>query len=375
MERTPEQHPISGETQKKYLRSLDRMLQSVVAYFEAQPIGYSEETRRFGDARKWQWDRLPSRPDTYRAMAQLTEHVRQEYRWFDWIDDSPDPTKNRGYFEEIGISAISGMPWGFSFIALSNIQETAAERLTKIPKLKGLTQDLRGLLTEDYVQPDAVPDEVTKVRRQAMRRNFLEQLEQVDLLSCGTHTLSHSPTATLRMRLGGEELWHVTFLRYRMDTGLFEAYVVDLWQDVRDRVLAPRSVSPALKEALNFAPDNAAWYMLHTLDERFESLHPVQVSRLLIGPCENRYRTKPDDIPHLPLTDTLLAEDPDCNILRLSRQYTYAPNHYETGEGKLRQELHHDNWSDEFIVCPAKFSARVAQSVEGTHVKVLEVSQ
>ncbi|HLC66907.1 MAG TPA: hypothetical protein VJK52_04670, partial [Candidatus Nanoarchaeia archaeon] len=190
MQRIPEQYPISGGVQRSYLRSLDRMLQVASAHFAGLSNEYSPETKAFGAANQWDWERLPHHPTTYRTFAQLTDRVRQEYRWFDWIDDAAHPSDNRGFFEELGISAVSGMPWGFSFIELARLKEKVAECREKIPAPDVLVQDLRAALLYDETPIDAVSAKTLAIHRHAMRRNYLEQLEQAQLLHCGAHTFS-----------------------------------------------------------------------------------------------------------------------------------------------------------------------------------------
>jgi len=208
-----------------------------------------------------------------------------------------------------------------------------------------------------------------------MKRSFLEQLQDTELL--GWQSTGHSFLRAEKVRpLGGEELWNLSLIRYDLASSMFQLYVMDIWQDLRDKQITEEKngeikVSSQLQQALRFGKDNAAWYILKEIDQQFKSLHPVHVSRALVGPFENKYLTKPDS-PPLSITRELLAEDQNVGLFRFSRQYSYAPNH-ETHGKELRQIIHRDDWRDEFIICPARYSSRVGKSVLGTNVKILEI--
>ena len=374
-----EHHTIRGDEQHRYLTRLDAALEVLVRALAGGSSHHQQQAlQAFGQQYGWERDRLPKQDTTYRTFSKLVERVRNEYRWFDWITDSPDPTRNQGNFDEIGISTISGLPWGSSFADLKRMQGTATERLESLSPYVLLSQHLAELLTGDTFTPERVGEEVTNLHKVALRRNFLEQLGAAQLIGYETPAPTHAIQATRQQVFGGEELWSIAILQYNFANGIFETYLIDLWQDIRDPqiVATPSGVgalSPALANTFRFSSDNAAWFILQTIDVRFESLHPVHASHALIGPYENRYRTKPEPLPPLAIVPELLGEDPEATVLRFNRQYSYAPNHRETPEGKLRQILHRENWSDEFIICPSKFASRVSKSVEGSQTRVLEI--
>ena len=153
--------------------------------------------------------------------------------------------------------------------------------------------------------------------------------------------------------------------------------MIDAWQDIRDPQITETEpgrgkISRELERSFTFGRDNVAWYILKTLDERFQGLHPVHVTRALIGPFETRYLTKPGSIKRLPVTDDILAHDPHAGLLRFSRQYAYAPNHEEHKE-TVRQVIHREPWADEFIVSPTRYAPKVSASVLGTNVRIIEM--
>jgi len=186
------------------------------------------------------------------------------------------------------------------------------------------------------------------------------------------------PEARLVQRLGGEDLWNITFINYSPASSHFHLYVIDVWQDIREPQITLHEdnktgiVSLPLSETLHFADENAAWYILETIDTRFRSLHPVHVSRAIIGPYENKYRVKPETVPALDIARTLIAEDPTTNILRFARQYAYAPNH-RTVDEELRQIVAKENWRDEMIVCKGAYAPRVSQALLGRNVRIIEM--
>lgn len=374
----PVQHTITGADHATLLRRIDGGLAALATEFSRTQLGYSEVVQEFGKAEGWEWDRLPKHDGTYRTLAELIDRVRQEHTWFSQVIDAEHPERNRGYFDELGISTASGLPWAFSFVALHSLKKRAAAEVEGIPAYGELAKRLQSVALEDYVELADVPAAMDIIHQQAMRRSFLEQLDQATLLGLESNAYSFPPVACRIVTMGGEELWNVTFMRYMRDVAMFEAYSLDLWQDNRAepeiRIDGHRAVvSDALANAMRFSHKNDAWYIIRALDDKFESLHPVHASRLLIGPMENRYRTDTRDIPALAVMPALLREDPDAYVLRCTRQYAYAPTHYETGEGQIRQKVYQEPWADEFLVCQAKHAARVGQGMLGD-VRVIEVA-
>lgn len=374
----PAQQTVTGDDHATLLRRIGGSLTALAAEFSHIPSGYSDAVQEFGRAEEWDWDRLPKRDGTYRVLSELLDRVRQEHVWFSNVIDSEHPERNRGYFDELGISAISGLPWSFSFIELHRLKKGAPAEIEKLPAYDELAKRMRSIALEDHVELVDVPAAADALHRQAMRRSFLEQLDQATLLGWESNTYSLQPAARRIVNMGGEELWNVTFLRYMLDAAMFEAYTIDLWQDNRTdpeiRIEGHRAVvSDALAGAMKFSHRNDAWYILRTLDDKFESLHPVHASRLLIGPMENRYRTDTRDIPALAVMPELLKEDPNAYVFRCTRQYAYAPKHFETGKGKIRQVVYQEPWADAFLVCQAKHAARIGQGMLGD-VRVIEVA-
>src|SRR3989344_2683999 len=229
----PAQHTISGVDHATLLRRIDGGLAALTLEFSQIPPGYSAAVQEFGNAEEWDWDRLPKRDGTYSTLGELLDRVRQEHRWFSDIIDPEHPERNRGYFDQLGISAVSGLPWSFSFIELSNLKRRTAAETEKLPTYDELARRLRSVALEDHVELADVPAATDAFHRQAMRRSFLEQLDQATLLGWESNAYSLPPAARRIVTMGGEELWNVPFLRYMLDAAMFEAYTIDLWQDNR----------------------------------------------------------------------------------------------------------------------------------------------
>ncbi len=365
---------IKNGEKARSLHQLDRALSALVTGLKIEKPE-DRNLKEFGNAESWNWNRLPKENKTYQIIADLVERVRQEYLWFGWQINSEDPSQNRGYFDKLELSAISGLPWLFNFIELHRLRKTAKESLKEAQSYESLVRDFRKLLLEDHVEIAEVEAKSKEINKAAMRKNFLEQIQDAELLGWESTSYSKKPEARLVLSLGGEQLWNVSFVKYSPSSSMFEIYVVDLWQDVREPLITEANgkavVSPALEKAFDFGKDNASWYILQSLDKKFKSIHPVHVSRSLVGPFETKYLTNPDDIQILPITQELLAEDSNTALLRFSRQYCYAPNHQVEGE-ELRQVVPRQNWTDEIIVCPAHYSSRVSKSILGTNVRILE---
>ncbi|MBI5066196.1 hypothetical protein HZA97_08225 [Candidatus Woesearchaeota archaeon] len=367
-------YEIKNGEKARYLHQLDRALSALVTGLKIEKPE-DQDLKEFGDTNNWNWNRLPRENKTYEIIADLVERVRQEYRWFDWQINSEKPSQNKGYFSKLELSAISGLPWLFNFVELHRLRKTAKELLKDSQDYASLAKELRKLLMEDYVELEQVAVKSREISEKAMKKNFLEQIQGAELLSWESTSYSKKPEARLILSLGGEQLWNVSFVKYSPAPSMFEIYVVDLWQDVREPLITEANgktvVSPVLERAFDFGRDNAAWYILKTLDEKFKSIHPVHVSRALIGPFENKYLTNPDNIQPLPITGELLKEDPNTALLRFSRQYCYAPTHKVEGE-EFRQVVPKQNWTDEIIVCPSHLSSRVSRSILGTNVRIFE---
>ncbi len=368
--------PISGEEKSKYLFLLDAALESLA---ENLKRGMNEEQKMalkiFAGANKWDMTRLPSGISPYRNLAEIVSLVRNEYQWFNTLYFD-EPTKNRGYFDEITISAATGLPWSFDFMKLQGLKKDAQAKLQQADDYKKISDRLKLLLLQDTMSVDQVKNTAYKSHEAALKRSFLEQLASAELLMGAEQQIRITDVKKI-VSLGGEDLWNLAFLKYSLADGVFHAYVADMWQDIREPQItkndanSPIVISESLLGILaSFMENNSAEYLLGKIDESFESLHPVHLSKALIGPFENKYTTRPN-YPLLPLTPKLISDNPETAILRFSRQYTFAPNHFETGNG-LRQRRHTERWSDEIIVCPSGLSSAIANSILGTDVRIFE---
>ncbi len=363
---------INGEEKVRYLSQLDNSLVTLAKSLGAETNELNTAAlRAFGQQNNWDWNRLPRQECTYQNLSQLVERVRQEYKWFDWCINPKDNSLNRGYYDEIRVSSESGLPWVFDFIELRRLKNDGPRMLKKMPSYADCACSLKQLLLEDTVEISEVPGKAREIQKSAMKRSFLEQLGEHEVLGVDTSGFSLEPRAKKIISLGGEELWNVVCMRYSPSSSQFQIYVVDVWQDIREPQITENhgvvSVSPALANSFRFAEDNAAWYIMRCIDENFRSLHPVHVSRGLVGPFENKYCNG----KVLPITKELLADDSNAGLLRFSRQFSYAPNHESVG-GENRQIIYRDDWRDEAIVCSAGSASRVSKSVLGTNVRVFE---
>ncbi len=377
MTRVVREHKLIGDEQSRYLSQIDKFLgvlaQNLVFEKEADHFKTMED---FAKRKDWDWQRLPKFTNTYKTLSNMVQTVREEYQWLDWQTSKDDPSKNKGYFEEANINASSGLPWQFDFIALNKLKKSAPDKLKKLPSFTKLAQNLDRLLLQDDVEIGNVSGVAEDIHKQAMRINYLEQLKDATLL--GWESSDLKPTITKLKSFAGETQFNISFVNYSLASGMFQAYTIDLWQDIRETHIEKDSngeyqLTNQLRSALKFNSDSlAAWYVLKKIDEGFESLHPVHVSKSLIGPFETKYQTGSNEIPQLPITKELLEEDPEAGFLRFSRQYTYAPNHKTKGK-ELAQVIYREDWRDEMIITPAKYSSRVADSVLGTQIRIIEV--
>ncbi len=363
---------VSGDEKNAYMANLDKALKVLVNGIKSVQNDYVVEAiRRFGDEHKWNWQRFPNETTTYALLSEMVEAARQNYEWFSFLIDSQNPEHNRAYFDTVELSTESGLPWVYSFIQLHKLRNDGGLMLKDMPDYGALAARMKALLMEDHVLLENVEAEANILHRQALRRSYLEQLMDAKLLNWEASG-SSKPTATKVMDLGVEALWNLTYARFSPATAAFHFYVIDMWQDILEPQIVNGVLSSRLESSLQFGEGTSAYYMLGELDRQFRSIHPVHVSRGILGPYESKYTTKQGEIKFLPVTRELLAENPEAMILRFRRQYALAPNHEETKEG-LRQILHRQEWSDEFIVCPAQYSKTVADSLLGTSVRILEM--
>jgi hypothetical protein len=366
---------ISGAEKERYLRQLDANLDvladSLASQSEFKSLG---AFRAFGDSNSWDWDRLPSDASIYRCLSEMVASIRSQYTWFQWQYGN-NPIENKGYFDTVTLGSASGMPWVFDFIELHELQADATKRLAQSYDYVAIASRLREILTTDLKPMDDISRETELIHKDAMQRNFLEALKDAVLLGWQGASL---PRAVRISYLGAESLWKITSINFSKSTSMFQVYVMDVWQDnlgvelLRLDEDGKSLISKELADSFLFADDNAAWYMIESIDERFEHLHPVHASKALVGPFESRYRTDMRYIRSLPVLASMLAEDPDQALLRFSRRYSYAPNS-QTVEKTTRQVIHRDDWADEIIICPRGYSAAVSSSVLGTDVRIFEL--
>ena len=369
---------LSGEKRKEFMLGLNNHLTTLSKKLVDEDNSYQRKMlSEFGTANAWDFTILPQYDNTYRIIGNLVDVVRQHYQWFGLFENPKNPEENRDYFDEINLSEDSGLPWVFNFVELSRLQNNAPELLSKMPSYKDSLQRLQVALLEDSFNDQETVGKSNSAHRNALKRNYLEKLQTYPLIDWRGDDTGFF-VANKLLPLGGETLWNFYGVKYLKTSSMFEIYIVDMWQDIMDSNphikevtnTGEVSISPQLEKSFLFGKDNAPWYVLRSIDERFESLHPVHVSRALIGPFE--HKNKSDKT--LPIMNEILAEDENAATLRFSRQYSYAPNH-KIVKGKIRQVVHQENWADEIIVSPSKFAGRIAKSVLGTNVRVFELEE
>lgn len=367
-------HALTGEEKARYLHQLDSAL-AILAnglLHETEDI-QSPELKLLAEEREWDWSRLVPHSKTYESLSNFVNQVRREYQWLDWVVDPTNHEKNKGYFTEINIDAATGLPWQHDFVQLDILKKRSTEKLKVSKEYDDFSGGLIRLLLEDFVEIDQVPPAAGELHNEAMKRSFLEQLQESDLIPW--EAMKHQYHVRKVRSLGAEELWNLSFIRYSQASGMFESYDLDVWQDIMEPVIVESeegvAISGALKSTLQFGRKTAAWFMLQRIDEKFESLHPVHISRSIIGPFENKYLTRRDEKEHLEITSGVIDQDPNSGIFHFRRQYAYAPTHQEK-DGRLRQIIHQDDWNDHYLVCPARFASQVSRAVLGTGVKVFE---
>jgi hypothetical protein len=232
---------------------------------------------------------------------------------------------------------------------------------------------LAQVLLEDTLGLEEVDVKGRTVHTDFLRRNYLENLQNAKVVTLDGKG-GATPSVRKVLEIGDEELWHLKYLSFIPGNNVFEAYVMDFWQDKKDEPQftingGEAQVSASLLGTLKYGAKNAAWFMLKQIDDSFPSLHPVHISRGIIGPFEGIYSPRNEEV--LGVCREILAKDPDFKLLRFKRQYSLAPNDREEGK-EMRQVIHMQDWNDEILVCPGQYRQRVADSVLGTSVKVVE---
>lgn len=369
---------ISGINQYNYLNSLDKSLLAIIEGFKlGQTNSQIEMLRGFSNDNNWNMDRLPEMDHTYANISKLINKIREEYRLLAWDNENEDVLKNRGILENISISSESGLPWVFDFVEIFNQLNSRGSNLQKMDDYDGLALQFKHLLMSDDVDIESLEMNMFNLHKNTMKRNFLETLSDYDQLSWKKDRAETIFYAKKIRPYGVEDLWNISFAQFSNSSNMFEAYSVDLWQDWSDRneIIEDGDniiISDKLKrEITDFSIENPAWFVIRTIDDKFESLHPVHVSKCLVGPFENKYLTNPK-YKKLEGTNELLTMNPDEGLFRFSRSYSYAPNQMELGVNP-RQKIYRENWTDEIIACPAHYSSRLSESVLGTNVRIVEV--
>ncbi len=371
----PKSHELIGEERSRYLKQIDtclRVLSSNLALETKTP----DSIKKFGEKNKWDFTRLPGEIGFYKDLSRLVRLVADEYRFFDWII-SDNPENNRGYFESIEISAESGLPWVFAFMERDRLKKEADLLLKNMRTYEENVESLVELLMKDYVGIDDVGNKAHELNLASMKRNYLEHLKTSNTLTNYYDQPGFQPIAKKVTDLGGESLWNLQNIRYMPNSGMFELYIVDLWQDIREPQIVEGKtieISQNLKSVFNFGIDNEAWYIIKSIDDSFISLHPVHVSRCIVGPFETNYLTSPGSIKPLDITKELLKEDKNNGIFRFSRQYSYAPNHKEV-DGELKQIFYPEDWRDEILICKTGHASRVSKSILGTNLMVYSYTE
>ncbi|MBU0666201.1 MAG: hypothetical protein KKC26_02450 [Nanoarchaeota archaeon] len=323
-----------------------------------------------------QYGRMRSHVITYEQLSNMVEQVRQEYRWLATQTDTDNPENNRSYFKEIDMNTETGMPYHTEIIKLNRLKEQAQNKLMELPSYNEAYKLLENIIMQDLIEIENVPNKIKEIQELAMNRNYFEQLKDTELISWKKSN-GLKVDATLIKSMGAEELWNIAWTRYSMSRGLFQTTILDVWQDIVNPQITKVSkkkgeVSDLLKQELDFGEENTAWYMLKTIDDNFLNLHPVHLSKAIVGPFENKYLLKDKPYKPLSITNELLQKDVNTGILRFKRQYIYAPNHQEEN-GVIKQIIPRKDWSDEIIVCPGKYSPKVSKSVLGTNIRIFEV--
>lgn len=371
---------IRGDEKSTYLHMLDNALAVL-----AEGITHLPETRtaasirKFGESQGWDWEQLPRESRTYATLASMVGRIRDEYRWFDWYIDTKDPLRSRGFFDDLDVSTESGLPFGWMHNRLDVLKREASDRLAKMSDYATLADVCAQVLTGDTLSIDQVPDKVFDINNRAMHRSFFEQLDKHEPLEWRVGKFSAPPHAERIMDLGAEELWQVQYMTYSMASSTFQLYVVDFWQEKAKPIATHQSgargatVDDAFVQALSFGVDNESWYMVLDLDNKFESAHPVHVSRATLGPFESKYLKRAGNgFQPIPVVNQLRQQEPELAVLHFKRQYSFAPNQEAAG-ATVRQVVHHDDWSDYFLVVPGAYASQVAEGVQGSQVTVLEM--
>lgn len=370
---------ISGEEKETYLARLDRSLRVLSnCVREGMTENQRDIIKRYATENRWDPERLPNMDSSHRITADLLDKVASEYRWFLWDNKNADPSQNKGYFKKLGIGVSSGLPWFFDFVSLGRLSGEAKGALKEIPEYSEIASQLCDTLLQDYVETTSVSGATQKYHNDAMKRSFLEKLAGSELIGWEQSGRDIKMNVTKTMDLGGENFWNISFAKYSAAYGMFELYVLDLWQDNLGEAhlfetSEGASMSPELKSHLGgFGVENPAYFVLEDTDEKFETLHPVHVSKSLVGPYENKYLTAPR-FNILPGIREHVTANPNDGAFRFCKSYFYAPNHRDI-DGRSRQILgKRENWNEQVVVSPTGYSSGLSKEILGTDLKIITI--
>ncbi len=364
---------LEGEEKELYLKSLDIALDAISNNFRSEtPRDQLSFIKRYGDEKKWDWDRMRPLDDSYKNLASMIDEVRAQFAWFSWIY-TDEPSQNRGYFKKIGVRTDTGLPLFYDFMNLEKLKVDADKNLGELPTEKACLAELERIIMTDHCKKKDIGNEIGKIHDIMMKRSFIEKLKDSELI--GWRTSDYKVTAKRIIPLGIEELWNINVISYSAGFGLFHIYDIDLWQDISDPVIKEMHegiyIAPTFKNMLSFSDSNSAWYILSDIDQSFESLHPVHASRAVIGPMVHSHAPIREHDRRIAILDQLAKADPQASFLRATVQYSFAPNQ-TIEEETVRQVIHQRDWEDEILVVPPRHAQKVSSSLLGERIRILE---
>src|SRR3989338_1757821 len=366
---------LQGNKKDLYLNNIHSALAALES--KLSQSNENESVREFGEANKWQMERLVQGKSPQSVLSSLVGKIRQNYAWLGSRNELHEPEQNSRWFDEVQIDSESGLPWVFDFVELHRLKRESRTLLRQYATEKEYLHELVRLLMGDETRAEDVPQKARDLQEFCRKRNFLERIRDAPLLSWELGKLSEAPCATLIANAGIEQLWRITAIHHHATNGMFEGIVADAWQDSEGTDIkrndSSSTVSDRLQQALMFAEQNPAWYVLQQIDLLFPKIHPVHISRGILGPCESKYLTNPTkERGLLPTTPEIISCDSDALFLRFKRQYSYAPNRLDEAGKMPVQIVHQQDWHDEYIMSPAAYVSSVAQRILGAKVHVIE---
>lgn len=367
---------MQGDEKERYLGKLDAAL-GVLATQIAHDVTLANfaPIREYGERHGWDLTgRMPHMDSIPGTFSSAVTTVRSLYDLFRNHTQEPDPKQNRSYFSELEFHATTGMPLSFAVRGLYTLKDDIGGQLRKFPTMPEAAASLASLLASDTTPVNQVPQEAATIKEGALKRSFLEYLASYPLPAYSTQS---GIDARLITEEGAESLWSLNFTRLDMVSGFVTFYQVDLWQDFTGRLIQAKpngvEINTELRQILEFTQRPDPWYLLGKIDERFENIHPVHLSRCTIGPFESRYMTAEPEVPRLQFAQGIYKSDPEAAFLRCGWQYAFAPKSVDTTRKKAvirRQDLVREDWRSEVLVVPAQHTAAASQAALGTGVRV-----